>query len=191
MSNQLTGSRGPMVVRDLAGGLGTFARGTLVFPATVNVADPVGLTDNEVAQLSVDSAGRLRVLASPASGAVFPVTPSVLADSLLVTGRAVAPAAGAAIATIVAPAAGTYDIELRVNYDAGAPAAAEINNFEFREGAAVVGSIIASPVLHTNVASKVRLRRVLDGVTNISVNATGAGTAAVGYSAEISAIRIA
>lgn len=180
-----------MIARELQGGGGSRGLGTIVFPATVNLADPVGLTDNDLSLLSIDTAGRLRTLATPASGAVFPVTPSVLVDSLLVTGRVVAPGAGAVIATIAAPAAGTYDIELRVNYDAGAPAAAEINNFEFREGAAVVGSIVASPVLHTNVASKVRLRRVLDGVTNISVNATGAGTAAVGYSAEISAIRIA
>jgi hypothetical protein len=191
MSNQLTGSTGPLYARDIAGGFGVQVRGTLVFPATVNVADPAALTDNLSAMLSVDASGRLRVvLSGPAPAGTISVQPAVLADSVGVTGRAVAPGAGVVVATIT-PAAGTYDIEVRTNLDAGAPAAAEINNMDFREGGVVVSVLIVSPVLHTNVAGISRFRRVLDGATAITVNAVAAATAAVGYSAQITAIRVA
>ena len=191
MSNQLTGSRGPMVVRDLPSGFGRVNLGTLVFPATVNVADPAALTDNQIAQLSVDATGRLRVvLGGPAPAGTVSVQPAILADSVGVTGRVVAPGAGVVIATVT-PAAGTYEVEVRANYDAGAPAAAEINNMDFRDGGAVVSVLIVSPVLHTNVAGISRFMVVTPGAVALTVNAVAAGTAAVGYSAQITAKRVA
>lgn len=189
MSNQLTGSIGPLYVRDKPAGLpGVAVRGMLVFPATVNFADPVLTEDAIDAQLSVDAAGRLRCVVSPATSVVFTTQP-LLTDSSGVTGRVVAPGAGGVIATIT-PAAGTYDIDVFASYDVGAPAAAEINNMEFREGAAVVSVLQVLAIINVYGPGR-SFRRVLDGATAISVNATAAGTAGVGYNAQITAIRIA
>lgn len=174
-----------MIARELQGAGGSRGLGTIVFPATVNAADPAGLTDTDLSLLSIDTAGRLRTLATPASGAVFPVTPSVLADCLAARATVAAPGAGAALVTIAAPPAGTYDIQATVYFTV----VGTVNNAEFREGAAVVSTMqlpaVANqiPLIHT-------FRRVLDGATNISINATaadGAGT----YSAMLIATRIA
>lgn len=196
MSNQLTASVGPIYARDVSGGFGNQIRGTLIFPATVNVADPAGLTDNLSAMLSVNAAGALRVtgastglVVTPIAGALFSVIPGVLVDSLGATARAVAPGAGAAIVTVAAPPAGTYEVEVLTSYD-GAVAAAEINNMELREGAAVRSVLLAPSV--ANVVTPVRMfLLVLDGATAVSVNATAAGTAAVGYNAELVLRRVA
>ncbi len=196
MSNQLTGSTGPMTVRDIAGGFGNQMRGSLVFPATVNTADPVGLTELIDAQLSVTAAGAVRVtgaatglVITPIAGALFSIIPGVQVDSLGATGRAVAPAAGGAIVTVAAPPAGTYEVEVLTSYD-GAVAAAEINNMELREGAVVRSALLAPSV--ANVVTPVRtFILVLDGATAVSVNATAAGTAAVGYNAELVLRRVA
>lgn len=158
-----------------------------VAPATVNVADPAGLTDLNSAQLSIDAAGRLRV---QLTGTTVPVSPAILANSLDARATVVAPGAGGAIATIAAPPAGTYDVQVFVGFDVGAPVAADANNFEFRRGATVVGGLQAFAVI--NIYGPVRVFRcVLDGVTAVSVNATGAGTAGVGYNAQLIATRIA
>ena len=192
MSNPLTGSRGPMVVRQLSGGFGSNAIGTLVFPATVNVADPAGLTDNEVAQLSVDATGRLRVVANAATGAIFVVTtsPTQTADSVENAARAVAPAAAAAIVTLVAPAAGTYEVDVVVGYDAGAPAAAELNNMEVQRGGVALFTPLQVLAVINNLQAK-RFRITFSGAQNLTVNAIGAGTAGVGYTAAIIATRVA
>lgn len=188
MSNTLQGTSGPIYVRD-APGPGSFVRGTLIFPATVNVADPAGLTDLNTSTLSVDASGRLRCLITPASGVIFNTQPSVLVDSLGATGRVVAPAANAAIVTVAAPPAGTYEVEVCTSFD-GAVAAAEINNMELREGAAVRSVLLCPSV--ANVVTPIKtFILVLDGATAVSVNATGAGTAAVGYNAELVLRRIA
>lgn len=189
MSNQLTGSPGPMVVRTIGGGgFGAGPLGALIFPATVNVADPAGLTDGRDAQLSVDASGRLRCLITPATGVIFPTQPSVLADSVGQTARVVAPGAGAVIATVT-PAAGTWDVQVTTNYD-GAVAAAEINNVDFRKAGVVVSVLIAPSV--ANVIAEVRtFRMVLSGAQAVSVNAVAAGTAGVGYTAELVCIRVA
>jgi hypothetical protein len=188
MSNTLQGTQGPLYVRD-APAPGSFVRGTLIFAATVNVADPAGLTDTNMSTLSLDSAGRLRCLMTPVTGTVFSVAPAQLVDSLGATGRAVAPAIGAAIVTVAAPPAGTYEVQVLTSFD-GAVAAAEINNMELREGASVRSVLLCPSV--ANVVTPVRtFLIVLDGVTAVSVNATGAGTAAVGYNAELVLVRVA
>lgn len=163
-----------------------------IYPASVNVADPAGLTDSNVTMLSVDSAGRLRSLVTAAAGTTFPVVVSPSVDGVGVLGRVVAPGAGAAIATIAAGnlPAGLYDFEVRAVLDTGAPVAADINNMEFREGATVVTSLQVLPVITAYSPSR-KIRRLMDGATNVSVNATGAATAGVAYTAEIIATRVA
>jgi hypothetical protein len=181
-----------MIVRNVAGGFGAQPVGALVFPATVNVADPAALTDTNCAQLSIDATGRLRSVISPASGVIFPVVPSVLAQSVGQSARVVAPAANGVIATIAAGSlpAGTYDVQVKVMLDVGAPAAADANNMEFRRGAAVISALQVLLVIGV-YAGTVVFRMVMDGATALSVNATGAATAGVGYNAELLATRIA
>lgn len=188
----LTGSNGPMWVRNVGGGgFGDFIIGSLVLPALIDVADPVGLTDARMSTLSMDAAGRLRCLVTGAAGAVFTVAPRGIQSVSGATGRVVAPGAGGAIVTIAAGslAAGTYDVQVFAAYDAGAPIAAEINNMEFRRGAGVVTALQVLAIL--NVYGPARLfRMVMDGATALSVNATGAGTAGVGYNAELIATQV-
>lgn len=193
MSNPKNGSLGPIWTRENSNGgnPGSLIIGAMVFPATVNVADPAGLVDQQAAQLSVDSAGRLRSLITPASGAVFTTQPTSF-QSVAARATVVAPGAGGAIVTIAAGslAAGTYDVQVNAIYDVGAPAAGDTNNMEFRRGAAVITSLQVLPFI--NLIGIIRLfRMVMDGATALSVNATGAGTAGVGYNATIIASRVA
>lgn len=192
MSNQLTGSAGPLIVHELSGGIGDRIKGYLDFVATVNAADPAGLTDLTLAMLSVDATGRLRVVATAAAGATFQVltTPAQQGDTLSAIARAVAPGAGVAVATLAAPAAGVYDVDIIVGYDAGAPAAGEINNMQVQRG----GVAFATPlqvlsVINSLVAKKFQVN--FSGAQNMTVNAIAAGTAGVGYSAAIIAKRVA
>jgi len=179
-----------MIARELQGAGGSRGLGTIVFPATVNAADPAALTDGDLSLLSIDANGRLRcVLSGPTPAGIVGVQPAVLVDSLGVAGRVVAPAAATVIATLT-PAAGTYDIQVFASYDAGAPAAAEINNMQFRKGGAVVTVLQVLSV--ANAYSPARnFRLVLGGATAIDVQSIGASTAGVGYSAQITAIRVA
>lgn len=156
-----------------------------VYCATINVADPAALTDLNVSLLSMDAAGRLRSLMTPAAGSVFSVSPAILVDSLAVRTTTAAPGAGAALATIVAPPAGTYDIQATVSFRVAGTA----DNAEFREGAAVV-SQLQLPAVVSQIPLVHLFRLVLNGATNISINATaadGVGT----YSAMLIATRIA
>lgn len=166
--------------------------GEQVYPAGVDAADPVSgvnIFSGNVAMLSMDTSGRVRVVLSGSPPQIVGTQPSVLVDSLGVTGRAVAPAALTVIATITPPA-GTYDIEVFAHYDAGVPSAAEINNMQFREGAVVVS--VLSVLAVANVYSPARrFRRVLDGINAIDVQSIAVATAGVGYNAEITAIRVA
>lgn len=192
MSNQLTGSAGPLVVHELSGGIGDRAKGYLDFVATVNAADPAGLTDLTLAMLSVDATGRLRVVATAGAGAIFQVqtTPAQQGDTVENAARAVAPGAGAAIVTLVAPAAGVYDVDIVVGYDAGAPAALELNNMEVqRGGVALFTPLQVFAALNVPVLKKARIN--FSGANNLTVNSIGASTAGVGYSAAIFATRVA
>lgn len=192
MSNQLTGSgNSRMIVRFIGGGgFGAGPLGTLVFPATVNVADPAGLADGLQSQLSVDATGRLRVvLTGAAPVAIIGTQPSQLADTVYPNAtRTVAPGAGAVLITTT-PAAGTYDVELQANYD-GAVAAAEINNLEVRRAAAALYTPIIIPSA-ANVVTSRRWRITLTGAQALDVRAIAAGTAAVGYNVALFLTRIA
>src|SRR5712691_8424753 len=96
-----------------------------IYPATINTADPAGITEGDVSQLSMDATGRLRVVATQAAGATFVTSVGPSVDGVGVLGRVVAPGAGGAIATIVAGSlpAGLYDFEVRAVLDTGAPVA--------------------------------------------------------------------
>jgi len=177
-------------------GIGNSAKGggflTSVFPATVNTADPAALTDTNVSQLSLDAAGNLRVrIGAIGSGLTFTVVPFV-ADAVGATARVVAPAAGTVIVTIAAGSlpAGYYAILVGLAYDAGVPAAPELNNMELRAGAVVVSALQIVPAAGQYAPTR-RFARSLDGATALSVNATGNATAGVGYTAELIAVRLA
>lgn len=181
MSNQLTGSgQGSMVVRRIGGGgFGAGPLGMQVFPATINVADPAGLTDLQEAQLSVDATGRLRVvLTGAAPVTTVAVQPVRTDDTSTNATRTVAPGAGAVLATLT-PAAGTYIIDLLAFYD-GAVAAAELNNLEVRRGGVVFQTPIIIPSL-ANVIQRYQWRVALSGAQAFDVRAIAAGTAGIGY----------
>jgi hypothetical protein len=97
----------------------------------------------------------------------------------------VAPGAGATIATTVALAAGIYDVQWQVEL-AGAAAAADANNFQLLNGATVVAQSVNAGVAGQYPQPNARLT-VTQGST-ISVQAIGAGTAGVTYTADISAV---
>lgn len=109
------------------------------------------------------------------------------ADSLNAGGRVVAPAGGAAICTTAAGLAGAvYEIFVAVSVGAGGVAADE-GNLQLQEGATVLcvlavpapGGLTFGPIRRTNA-----------GGAAYSVNATGAGTAAVPYAATLAATQI-
>lgn len=112
-------------------------------------------------------------------------------ESVAAVGKATAPAAGDAIATIAAADTkpGIYEIQVHGVYLAGTPAAAEDNNLELRVGATVIGGILMPRA--TNVISRghIFIAHVNEAQT-ITINATGAGTAAVVYAASVIATRI-
>ena len=167
------------------------SRQTWVFPATINVADPAALADLNTSTLSLDANGRLRtVLSGPAPAGIVGVQPAVLVNSVGVTGRVVGPAAANVDIATITPAAGTYDIEVFAHYDAGAPAAAEINNMYFDRQGTVVSILSVLAVLNAYSPAR-KFRQVLNGAQAIRVRTVAAGTAAVGYNAEITAIQIA
>lgn len=188
MSNPVNGTINRFFI-DGGVGAGSARLGQTVVPATINVADPAGLTDGFGAMLSIDATGRLRVQLGATPVPVQPPA-AALVDGLGATARVVAPGAGAPIVTVAAPPAGTYDVQVRAAFDAGAPAAGDINNMELREGATVRTSLQVLPVI-ASYPGVVVFRLNLDGATAVSVNATGAGTAGVGYNAQLSLIRVA
>lgn len=96
-------------------------------------------------------------------------------------GNVTAPGAGATIATTGVLAAGTYTIQWTVELD-GAPAAADENNFQlFNAAVPVIVSI--NPAVAGAYPQPAAQLVVAAGAT-VSIKAVGAGTAAVGYTAD-------
>lgn len=99
------------------------------------------------------------------------------------SGQVVAPGAGAAIATTAALVGGTYSVNWTVGLQ-GAAAAADANNFKLVDSNGVVlvsvnpGAAGEFPQIQTEVT-------IANGTT-VSVQAIGAGTAGVTYSADVS-----
>jgi hypothetical protein len=103
-------------------------------------------------------------------------------------GRVVAPAAGATIASIAGLVAGDYLVTWSVELD-GAAAAAELNNFQLFNGAAAVLQSDNPAAAGTYPQPGVVVTAPAAG--SILVKAVGAGTAAIGYSAQITAALLA
>lgn len=108
-----------------------------------------------------------------------------LADTLAAAGNVTAPGAGAAIATLAAPPAGAYEIRVSLERGGAASVAADIGNFAIKKGATTL-------VAAAQAGADIVLERVtLDGASAVTVNAVGAATAGVVYSASIRATRVA
>lgn len=160
-----------------------------IYMATINVADPAAMTDGNISTLSLDATGRLRVVLSGAAPVTTVATqPSQTGDTIAqASTRTVAPGAGTILITNT-PAAGTYIIDVFVNYD-GAVAAAEINNIEVRRGGVAFHTPIIIPSI-ANVIQRYQYRIALSGAQAFDVRNIGAGTAGVGYNVAFFANRL-
>ena len=182
MSNPLNGTIGTLYVISGVASTNADRIGLKVFIASVNTADPAGLSDNQATWLSVDANGRLRVGLS--SAAPFAVVTPPLVNSIGVTTTTAAPGAGGVLATLT-PAAGTWDVSAYVYFSV----AGTKNNAEFRRGATVVSSLLLPAVVNVMPAGTRVFRCVLDGVTTVTINATAADAAGT-YEAELIATRV-
>lgn len=109
--------------------------------------------------------------------------PAGIKDTVGAAGFAAAPAAGAAIATIAAPGAGIYRVELDT-WQAGTPDAL-FTNMELRCGARVITKLASAALV---AATNVGRLTVATGEA-ITVNATAIGTGT--YIATIQATQVA
>lgn len=102
-------------------------------------------------------------------------------------GQVTAPALGAAVATLAAPGAGTYTIQVQASFIGGAPtAAADSLNLELKVGANVIGVLPPIPITATGSAAAAQFNAVaVPAATAVTVNAIAAGTAGVIYAASI------
>lgn len=102
-------------------------------------------------------------------------------------GSVVSPGAGAAIVTLAGLRAGTYDVIWQVALQ-GAAAAADANNFQLKNGAAVVEGSINAGAAGTYSQANARIAVTANGT--VTVNAIAAGTAGVTYLAQIELVPV-
>lgn len=110
-----------------------------------------------------------------------------MAGELFASGTATAPGVGAAIATLAAPSAGKYRLEIDASVSNNA--VADVGNMKLQRG----GVDVVSPIPHGVNGQPARFvvdEIELDGSQNLTVNAIGAGTAAIEYNATIEALKI-
>lgn len=141
--------------------------------------DPTGNT------VKIDQTG-----ANNATQGLLPTAARV--SSTCANGKVTAPAAGAAICTTASLAVGTWDIEATAFIGGTTVAATEVDNIELRLGAAKVTTVIV-PVPGTAGGSangQVRARIQVGTAAAVSLNATGAATAASVYVGQITATRV-
>lgn len=114
------------------------------------------------------------------------------AETLTSTGYVVAPVVGAAIATIAAPPAGLYKVDLSAFFDATVVAGTDRNNIGlYRAGTLIytlpiAGAAAAASYDPTDASLVVRL----NGSQNLTLQAIVNASAAAGYSAGLSATLI-
>lgn len=104
------------------------------------------------------------------------------------SGVATAPAAGQVVASLSNLPPGTYTLNWTVGLTGGTPAAGDSNNFDL-----VVGATNQEHSVNPGALGEWQQQPVtitLAATTNIAVEAVGAGTAAVVYSAELTATPI-
>jgi len=97
-------------------------------------------------------------------------------------GQVVSPAAGAAIVTLSGLRAGTYDVTWSVGLQ-GAAAAIDADNFQLKNGAAVVEN--SDNAGAAGVYNQVGARIVVPANGTVTINAIAAGTVGVTYLAQI------
>ena len=106
---------------------------------------------------------------------------------------AAAPTAGTAVITIASGSlpSGLYRVEVTIGMS-GTLAAGDLNNMEFRVGAAVVckGMTYTSTTNNGNPTAKYTFQVAPDGTQAMSVNATANATASSVYSASIIATQV-
>lgn len=117
------------------------------------------------------------------------------ASSGVATGTATAPTAGTNIATLAAPAAGQYNIQIWIAVSGTATtAAADSNNMNLLAGAGTVATRLpfnCSTAGNVTNGGPFVFQEILNGSTNLTVNAVGNATAGTVYSAMIVATRVA
>lgn len=134
--------------------------------------------------------------AAPAAGSANPViTAPYNSTSLAASGTQTAPTAGTAIATLAAPAAGTYEIQVWVAVAGTATtAAADSSNMNLKAGATTVAGLLpynCSTAGSVSAGGPYSFQRIMDGSTNLTVNAIANATAGTLYTALVIATRIA
>lgn len=110
------------------------------------------------------------------------------ADTLAAAGSAVAPASGAAIASIAAPPAGTYEVRTRAGYGSTADV---IDGMELRKGATKISNLYVAAAANLIPAEGTFPRVTVDGTQAISINASQAGAAGSVYNAKVVATKLA
>lgn len=138
------------------------------------------VTQAQAAAGSILASGRKRLLGwSMASGAVATTEGQ---------GRQVAPAGGTTIASVGPLPAGDYLVTWTVELD-GAAAAADLNNFRLMNGAAAV--LVSDNPGAAGIYPQPGVAVTVAAAGTLSVQSVGAGTAAVGYSAQLVAALLA
>lgn len=115
---------------------------------------------------------------------------AVRTTSVIDTGKAAAPGAGAAIASVGPLPAGTYEVEITTFITGTTVANLESDNMELRIGGTPVERIINPVSGTTGATSQGKMKFRYDGAAAISVNANAAATASSIYMANIVATRI-
>ncbi len=155
---------------------------TSVVPASDSPAFPTAPATSALGQkTTANSQSIVPASDSPA----FPVTGAPTSGTTSANfGTATAPALGGAVVTITAPGAGKYQIAVRTGFGATV-AAGDSNNMELRVGGTVISRVITPAVANSAPAEAVFPRVDVPAATNVSVNATAAGTAGAIYNANL------
>lgn len=125
-----------------------------------------------------------------------PTVTSPASYSALVAGAktAATPTAGTNVATLAAPAAGLYEVQVWVAVTGTATtAAADSNNMNVKAGATTVAALLAyncSTAGNLTNPGPFVFQLVMDGATNLTVNVIGNATTGTVYSANIIATRV-
>jgi hypothetical protein len=116
-------------------------------------------------------------------------------SALVATGSATAPTAGTNIATLAAPTAGTYEVQVWVAVSGTATtAAADSNNMNVKAGAGTLAALLpynCSTAGNLTNPGPFIFQEIMNGATNLTVNAVANATAGTVYSAMIIATRVA
>lgn len=119
----------------------------------------------------------------PANDSASPAfVAQVIGDSKVAYGTATAPGAGAAVATLAAPGAGKYRIQVIPGYGGTADV---LDNMQLQVGATVIGKLIVQPVANGAPVLHVFPRVDVPAGQAITVNAVAAGGVSTVFRAQI------